>query len=343
MVNKKKINTEAVAPTDELFDDPFVTYGNPTARDHLGETSRRLLALKDTPREKNQLDQVCQELQEQQRQRSILIKSRNMQMNRLQAIVAGQIGYSSSMKEEERRKRFAEGGDLIKEIMEEVDNGRKHPFILSGIVSQTMIGIRAFEELRDGIEKQMLKLAKELPVFEWIQHPRRRGFGAMFLCVVIGETGNLENYTNPGKVWRRLACAPWTFGLDKDGEPLTLMGATWRSKRYGELPKEQWELYGYSPRRRSISYLIGEGIVKQNGDGPYRATYERKKAQALADPEKSRCVTCKGAGKNSRGAKCTPCKGTGKTALRAHRHGMLCATKELLRDIWAKWNGEDIE
>ena len=52
--------------------------------------------------------QVAAELQDLQRRRSIVIKSRNMQANRLQAIVAGTLGYHSGMAEKERTKKFAE-------------------------------------------------------------------------------------------------------------------------------------------------------------------------------------------------------------------------------------------
>ena len=85
---------------------------------------------------------------------------------------------------------------------------------------------------------------------------------------------------------------------------------------------------GYSPRRRSIAYLIGEGLVKQNfvsggqGDGrlesesgsagPYRSRYDQKKAEfAEKHPDYK--------------------------PLRCHLHGMLLATKLLLKNLWIEW------
>ncbi len=268
---------------------------------------------------------ICAELQSLQRQRAITIKSRNMQANRLQAIIAGTLGYASNMEEKARQKKFVEASTLIKDI---TDGKAEHPF--SGIVRMTMVGIDAFNEMKEKLEKEMKSAANKLPVAEWVEQPEQRGFGLLFLAIVIGETGDLSTYTNPGKVWRRMGCAPWTF----DGK--TLMGATWRSGKYGKLPAEQWDAFGYSPRRRSIAYLIGEGICKQNGpdseemaakkaakgvkpnliQGPYHLRYKEAKAKLRAEHPDEKTYP----------------------DLRCHRHGMLLATKLLLKRLWMTWN-----
>ena len=263
---------------------------------------------------------VSAELQNLQRQRSVILKSRNMQANRLQAIVAGTLGYASSMEEKDRAKKFIEATAVIKAV----DEGADHQF--ASIIRTTLVGIQSFELLKKQLEKEMVKAAKTLPVKSWVELPEQRGFGLLFLAIVIGETGDLANYANPAKVWRRLGCAPYSF----DGK--NQMGSTWRSGKNGKLPAEAWEAFGYSPRRRSIAFLIGEGIVKQNffvtgsgadGDtaveseisnaGPYRSRYEETKAKIQAahlDYSKLRC----------------------------HRHGMLLATKMLLKNLWVSWN-----
>lgn len=262
-------------------------------------------------------------LQNLQRQRSIILKSRNMQANRLQAIVAGTLGYHSGMPEKERTKKFTEATAVIKRV---VDGDDSHP--LTSVIRTTLVGINAFNKIKADLEKSMCALADQLPVAEWCKKPEQRGFGTssrLFLAIVIGETGDLSNYPNPAKVWRRLGCAPWSF----DGK--TQMGATWRSGKGGKLPSDEWEKFGYSPRRRSIAFLIGEGIVKQNGAskdgdsdvetdssihrpcGPYRKRYDEAKTAFKANhPDYS--------------------------DLRCHRHAMLLATKLLLKNLWIEWN-----
>lgn len=262
---------------------------------------------------------IVAELQALQRQRAVIIKSRNMQANRLQALVAGTLGYHSGMPEKERTKKFTEASALIKEISK--GGGQECPFF--NIVLVTLIGIDAFNEMKVELEKKMVGYAKQLPVAKWVEAQEQRGFGTttlLSLAIVIGECGDLANYANPGKVWRRMGCAPHTFG-DR-----TAMGATWKSGKEGKLPATEWEQFGYSPRRRSIAYLIGEGLMKQNliseGDGddkrviwkgPYRERYETGRAVfAEKHPDYS--------------------------PKRCQLHGMLLATKLLLKNLWIEWN-----
>ncbi len=261
---------------------------------------------------------IAAELQRLQRRRTWFLKTRNMLANRLQATVAGTLGYHSGMKEAERTKVFGEAGKLIKQIVAgEVESD------IAGLVVPTAAAIEGFNGNKTALEKEMTRQAKQLPVAAWVERPEQRGFGILFLAIVIGETGDLCNYANPAKVWRRLGCAPHTF----DGK--TLMGATWKSGRQGKLPAAEWESFGYSPRRRSIAFLIGEGIVKQNflrngaGEqvveteadcvGPYRLRYDEAKALCHErHPDYS--------------------------DLRCHRHAMLLATKRLLLNLWIEWN-----
>lgn len=331
--------------------------------------------------------QLAAELQTLQRQRAWYLKSRIMIANRLQATVAGYRGYSSNQEEKVRRQRFAEASNIIQQIGKGTIT--EAPYL--EIVRTTLLSITGFNQAIARLEKQMLAFAKQLPVVAWVQAPEQRGFGVLFLGIVIGETGDLAGYTNPAKVWKRLGCAPFVA----DGQ--THMGATWRAGREGKLSAEQWAAFGYSPRRRSIAYLIGEGLCKQNflrggvcgvtegptafeeadeghhvtkqalvseetdekvdetgveledgedGEGngvnglsvagPYRLRYLEAKVRAYAThPEWdwSPCLVCKGKGKS-----CSTCGGTGQKCKRAHLHGMLLATKLLLKNLWIEWH-----
>lgn len=337
---------------------------------------------------KTKIAEVSTELQALQRQRAWHIKSRNMMSNRLQATVAGMFGYNSGLKEAERKKLFVEAGMHMKKVGK--GEAEQNPLILTGLMA-----IKAFEDQKKATEKEMLKLAKQLPVAKWVEKPEQRGFGLLFLAIVVGESGDLSNYANPGKLWRRFGCAPYPKGSEN------LMGATWRGRsngKHGErLHAADWELFGYSPRRRSIAFLIGENIVKQNwivadGDGctetdthsaaplqsndidesgdrfletesenadslneldtagecrdetgariagPYRERYDKAKARAAeVHPEWVRCDKCEGTG-SAKDKKCTNCKGTGELWMHCHRHGMLLATKLLLKKLWQEWN-----
>lgn len=246
--------------------------------------------------------QASSDLQALQHERCAVMKSKAMQSNRLQSVIAGGLGYGPNLSEKERAKKFVEASAVIKAVAA----GGEHP--MAAFIRASLVGIDSFDALKAALEKKMLAISKTLPVAEWVKAKPQRGFGLLFLAIVVGECGDLANFSNPAKIWKRMGCAPHQFA----GK--TLMGATWKSGQQGKLPAEEWLKFGYCPRRRSIAYLIGENIVRQNQTGPFRARYlEAKAAAKLSHPDWS--------------------------DLRAHRHGMLLATKRLLREIWIQWNG----
>lgn len=142
----------------------------------------------------------------------------------------------------------------------------------------------------------------------WVEMPEQRGFGIESLATIIGETGDLGNYPNPGNLWARMGCAPF----QSNGK--AFMGATWKAGKEGKLSGEEWTQFGYSPRRRSVAYVIGENLVKQNATGPYRARYNGAKAAAAESH-------------------------TDWKPLRCHRHAMLLATKLLLKNLCRERHG----
>lgn len=310
----------------------------------------------------DKLAKVCAELQALQRSRAAIIKSRIMAANNRRAFVANTLGYSAGLDEPERKKLFAEADDIIDRIVaEEIDHPTRR------FVMAAQMGIENFESAQKETEKEMLPLAKKTPAAEWALLPEQRGFGLLSLATVVGEAGDLRAYSNPSKLWKRLGCAPWSFG------GRTQMGSTWKSK--GGLPAEEWSAFGYSPRRRSIAYVIGECLLKLN----LLKTAGVGDSKSDTDFEAARPGTKKPRGGERRLATEVPSAAAGASngsgvsdrevatellhvtpgpyrlrydlakaacaavhpdypKLRCHRHAMLLATKLLLKNLWKTWN-----
>ena len=279
------------------------------------------------------LPSLCLALQQHQKQRVWYLKSRNMLQNRLFATVSGSLGYHSGMGQAEREKKWEEAKKHVKQLIEQDEDSE-----LTGMICASMLSIDSFERAKKRHEDDMLMLAKQLPVADWTLQPDQRGFALLSLATVIGETGDLDNYDCPSKVWRRMACAPYTKGDE------TLMGKTWRQrignkKGLQKLSAADWEDYGYSPRRRSISWQIGKNLMMLN-KGPYRRRFEEAKQKAFeSHPDWLQCFKCEGTGKLQTGAKCPNCKGTGQVTMRCHNHAMLLGYKLLLLNLWMEWTG----
>lgn len=250
---------------------------------------------------------VCAELQRLQRARAWHLKSRIKIDNRLRASIATSFGYFSGMTESDRERCFKEANALIKRVVKGEEDG---PY--AGMIRAAQMASDAFGGMQIQMESRMLDLAKMLPVAEWVGKPAQRGFGLHLLAVLIGETGDLANYESPGKIWRRMGCAPY----EKEGH--VHMGSTWNRPRWlngVKLSKADWEDFGYSPRRRSIAYIIGENFVKQNGEGPYRRRYDNARTRFKELHENATKGHC-------------------------HSHGMLLAAKLLMKNLWFQWNPE---
>jgi len=285
---------------------------------------------------------ICSELRALQRVRVTFLRSRIMLDNRLVASVAVEGGYCSGLDEKERMAAFETARKRIKRIVggefyDETDSA------VAPLIIEAMRSIAGFDKFVKLTEKKMVNLAKKIPVAAWVLSPEQRGFGLQSLAILVGECGDLAGYANPGKLWRRMGCAPF----ESDGK--MRMGATWKSAKPG-LSAAEWEEFGYSPRRRSVAFVFGENLVKLNfvggektvetddrvapddlnsesvgaGEvppepdhcraGPYRLRYDTVKAAKLALESKDW------------------------PKLRCHRHAMLLAVKLLLRELWKEWN-----
>ena len=172
-------------------------------------------------------------------------------------------------------------------------------------VSMPFLNARALiETSRKETEKQMAKLAKELPVYPWIEGIR--GAGALGLAQIVGESGDLSNYPDHSKLWKRLGLAVIDGGAQR-----RVSGA-------------DAEKHGYSPSRRS-----GDSLFKAGGDYAdllrQRKTYELEQAQAQG-------LTVLPAAR-------IPAKGRDAYRSEGHIHNRAkrYMEKRFIRDLWRAW------
>ena len=116
-------------------------------------------------------------------------------------------------------------------------------------------------------EKARLKLAAELPVAEWVGSVK--GFGLGNLCNILGETGDLDLYDNPAKVWKRMGVA--------------VIDGIAQGKLPKNAPAELWIEHGYVRYRRSTLWTLGDCLIKKQND--YRELYLQRKEHEAAREE----------------------------------------------------------
>jgi len=268
----------------------------------------------------SQTDQteLCNVIMEHCRVRNAFLKSKNAIINRTASSIATVIGYHSGMEEVDRKKQYNAARDFVvkriagKEAQMDGELSDRQRLAIEALVGGVMGSAQAFTEQENVYKKELTKLGRQLEIWErWAKDVR--GISEFGLSVVVGEIGNLDNYPNPAKVWKRMGCAPY----EKNGE--TKAPSTWRSK--GGLKSEDWEILGYSPRRRSVIYNLAASIIKANpkdSGSEFRARYDEAKELGLE-------------------------KHPDWSLGHAHNHGMLLCGKRFLRELWINWTEPDSE
>jgi len=170
------------------------------------------------------------------------------------------------------------------------------------------------DELEAVPTKAMTRLAEQLPVHQWALGVR--GFGALGLAIIVGEAGDLGNYANPAKLWKRMGVAVI------DG------------KRQGGLlktaAKSEWTAHGYNRVRRSRLYTIGSALI-MSGETPYRQVYlDRKRYET--ERAQAEGLTVAPAAKIPKNRH-EEYRSLGHIDNRARRY----VEKRLLRDLWRAW------
>ena len=305
-----------------------------------------------TARPQPELDPFVSELLKLQKHRRNAMKFRIGPAARLESIIAGELGYESKMEDKDRKGYYEKARKHIKDSL-----AKKIKSPHERMIECVERGSEPYIKYEAELDYDMLKLARKLPIASWIKLPNQRGCSLQYLSVIIGETGDLGKYSNPAKVWRRLGLCPWTY----DGN--TAMGSTWAKKglralqELPTLPDDQWSDFGYSPRRRAVSFMLGEGLIRANmratrekrgkenflvsvdWTGPYRQKWIDAKIRAFdTHPEWPwhACDCCEAAA--ARKQKCEKCGGLGQTCGHAHSHGRILASKLFLKELWIAWN-----
>jgi hypothetical protein len=170
-----------------------------------------------------------------------------------------------------------------------------------------------YDQLEREANKRLEKIGAALPVSSWwISH---HYMGARQLAQIIAETGDLNNYPNFRHVWKRMGLAPYQG----------LAYSNWRKGGKNAprtLKADEWTEAGYSPRRRSLCFVMSDVICRSAGqppkDGepnPYLEVYrQRREHTAVTHPEWTK-------GHSNDDAK-------------------RVMIKAIIRDLWREWRNE---
>lgn len=277
------------------------------------------------------------ELVELGARRKQFIKASNRVGNAAGALIRRALGWQPDLPPSELKKINAgasrilgtdDAADLPADLEQIAD------LLSSDIATSRAMALPAIKQVA-ALERAMRKTARSFPVWQWAKDVR--GVSDLGLAVIIAEAGPLDNYSNVGKLWKRLGLAPVTKG------GVTKSCAAWRMQ--GGLTADEWKDDGpngpkYSPKRRAAIFSqVGTPLIGRMGHGyrpevgedieqnPRLSYYEkvfvhRLRYEATRDETMRRPNTKEG--RESYSAYC---------AARAQRY----TEKRLLKHLWQAW------
>ena len=223
-------------------------------------------------------------LKDFQGRRMAIIKATTRLQNQASALARQRLGWRVDLPEAERNKINRKAQALVKALQ----TGGEIPAeqmavaeIVVGFASACRDASLPLNDERDRVQKVMVDLVQSLPAWPWVKAVK--GFGPINFAALIGETGDLFNFANPAKLWS-YCCLGVVDG------------------------KQQVEA---SHRKKSVTWLLGDCLIKGNKDG-YRTIYDERKAYESERPET-------------------------KNKMHAHRKAQRYMVKRVLRDLWTEW------
>jgi hypothetical protein len=253
-------------------------------------------------------DPSIRRLIELQAEMRMTIQTRIRATNSLMANIRLKLGFTTGHDEKSREKLKALADKLFKHMNAKKKAVPVGPALLAIVPSITRsfaiwkANSVACNDYEAELKAEMEELSVALPA--WNKLSGFKGFSAFGLAKIVGETGDLSNYSNPGKVWKRFGLAPY------NGKAMS----SWRTRSKQKLSSAEWEAAGYSPRRRSVMFNIGDPMVK-NRTPHFRPFYDAAKVAFLAKHSEA-------------------------TKMHCHNHAQRVMLKELIRVVWRAWNGE---
>lgn len=242
------------------------------------------------------------------------------------------VGFSTMADESTRAELMKRASAVCVEVMSGAPASEAS--IAVTLICETQLSLLPLvEEKQKATEKQIGAAVKRLPIATFVEETP--GFGLLGLTQIIGEAGDLANYANPAKLWKRMG-----VGLISTGEA---------QRRFKDAAKANEA--GYSPKRRSVMFVIGDSMLKAKG--PYRDLYLQRLAveHAKAVSEGLIPATTTAATVNSWKERGLPAltkvkkidpdihRGAGHMAKRAQRY----MEKRLLRNLWRAWRSQEGE
>lgn len=155
---------------------------------------------------------IIAQLSALQKQRVFAIKTQQRADRSIEALLATMLGYSVGQEQADRKAAFKIATTIRKHVEAGTLDGasltedqRQVAETCAPMILLSFTGRQGFDKHRRLVERQMRKLARDLPAYAWAETVK--GFSDLGLAIIVAEAGDLSSYATKERVWKRLGLA----------------------------------------------------------------------------------------------------------------------------------------
>lgn len=270
--------------------------------------------------------EVIEAIRKYHRQQRFIVKMQSRIDRSMEAFIRVNVfGFSPDMEEDERKEIVKKTMSLIKQCR--AGNASAEYLDVADMIIESDKSRRSWDKLRAQRERALEKLAKAIPAVASMKK-KALGVGYLGMAQIIGEAGDLSNYANPGKLWKRLGLAPyqgfamssWMRAPSKDFKgwvPRKLTSAEWIANPF---KPERYAIISQIAQWLWVKQWIGKEKAPPDGipAGNYGEIYrDRRRHTAQTHPEW--------------------------TPMHSHRDALRYMNKRFTRNFWSEWRRASAE
>lgn len=226
---------------------------------------------------------IIEQIRAYHRQDRFMIKMQSRIDRSMEAYIRTYVfGFSPMLSEDERKEITKKTTALIKQCR--AGTAPAEYADIAEMVVMSDASRECWDKLRGQRERAMEKLAKQLPAAEFVKGVP--GVGMLGFAQIIGETGDLSDYADKGKVWKRLGLAPYqdlamSTWMRESWRPRAITTAEWKDESLGLFWKaERYAVMAQIAQWLWVKQWTGKDKAPPDGEpnGHYGEIYARRRA-----------------------------------------------------------------
>lgn len=257
------------------------------------------------------------------RQQRFMVKMQSRIDRSMEAYIRVYVfGFSPDLPETERKEISKKTTALVKHCR--AGTAPDELAVITQMVLASDASRAQWDKLRADRERALEKLAKQLPAADFVANTA--GVGMLGFAQIVGEAGDLSNYPDKSKLYKRLGLAPYqghamSTWMRESWRPRIISQAEWKDESLNLFWKsERYAIMAQIAQWLWVKQWTGKEKAPPDGcpNGPYGELYARRRAHTSF----------------THGEEWTP--------MHSHKDALRYMLQKFIRDLHREWRRETV-